>query len=409
MEQLTRGQKSKIDTRLLELTFDGFYDVSCFCLDENDKLIDDNHMIFYNQLATPDNQVTLKQDSSAQKFSLNLPQLSSKIKKMSFVITSDNKEIKSLAQAITCKSNDFNFTLNASEFQNEKAVMFCEVYVKDGQWRFNAFAQGFNDGLSAVLKHFGGTEEKSTPPVTKPVSLTKISLTKDSKPAKVSLAKDCQDNSYIEVSAKWYDNGDGEDDNDDLDLRIGILLPDGRMTMVHSAELGNLTAKPFVGHSGDVQVVQNSEGMEKVQVNPKISHLLKGRVALVFSVYSAVGNGQVSVASLKPIMEIKTKEGLISCEFNTSISSNPSVYTYVIGIIIIDGDTLTVKHLGSTSKPGSEATPWLEWTKEELPKMDIIGPQNFKGEKLSKNTASISGSGMFGKGTTIRYIEHSDI
>jgi tellurite resistance protein TerA len=409
MEQLTRGQKSKIDTRLLELTFDSFYDVSCFCLDENDKLIDDNHMIFYNQLATPDNQVTLKQDSSAQKFSLNLPQLSSKIKKMSFVITSDNKEIKSLAQAITCKSNDFNFTLNASEFQNEKAIMFCEVYIKDGQWRFNAFAQGFNDGLSAVLKHFGGTEETSTPPVAKPVSLTKISLTKYSKPAKVSLAKDCQDNSYIEVSAKWYDNGDGEDDNDDLDLRIGILLPDGRMTMVHSAELGNLTAKPFVGHSGDVQVVQNSEGMEKVQVNPKISHLLKGRVALVFSVYSAVGNGQVSVASLKPIMEIKTKEGLISCEFNTSISSNPSVYTYVIGIIIIDGDTLTVKHLGSTSKPGSEATPWLEWTKEDLPKMDIIGPQNFKGEKLSKNTASISGGGVFSKGTTIRYIEHSDI
>lgn len=388
------------------------HDVSCFCLNESDKLIDDNHMIFYNQLSTPDKQVILKQDIHTQKFSLNLSHISSQIKKMSFVITSDNKEIKSLAQAITCKSNNFIFTLNSSEFQNEKAVIFCEVYIKDGQWRFNAFAQGFNDGLSAVLKHFGGTEESSAsiqPVVNKPVSLNKISLTKDSEPAKVSLAKDCQDNSYIEVSAKWYDNGDGNEGNDDLDLRIGILLPDGRMTMVHSAELGSLTSKPFVGHSGDVQVVQNSEGLEKVQVNPKISHLLKGKVALVFSVYSAVGNGQVSVASLKPVMEIKTKEGLISCEFNTSISSSPSVYTYVIGLILIDGDSLTIKHLGSTSKPDSEATPWLEWTKDELPKMDIVGPENFKGQKLSSNTASLSAGGIFSKGTTIRYIEHSDI
>lgn len=412
--QLTQGQKVKVQS-LLNLVFDSYYDISCFCLNEQEKLVDEDHMIFYNQLSNPNKAIVLQQANDKQTFSIDLDKLSNTIQKLTFVITYDDKPLKELAKKITCDSKDFNFSIDSSEFKQEKAVMFCEIYKKENQWRYNAFAQGFNAGLPAVLALYNPEGQTVSQPAVevvvapKPITLTKLSLNKDSKPTTISLKKNVEDNSMIEVSAKWYDNGDGNSGNDDLDLRVGLLLPDGRMTMVHSAELGNLNQKPYIAHLGDVQVVQGSEGVEKVQVNPKISQLLGGKVAIVFSVYSAVGNGVVSVASLRPIMEIKTKDHLIHCEFNTAISNNSSIYTYVIGMIVIDGDELTIKQLSTTSKPSSEDTPWLEWDKNNvLPTMEIKGPKNFKGQRLSQNV-NTSSSGLFGSKTTYQYIEHSNM
>jgi len=424
MQELAKGQKIKVDS-FLELKFDNFYDVSCFCLNSQEKLIDDDHMVFYNQLTSPDNSVKLNKDGVQQSFSLNLANISPQITKLSFVITADDKELKDLNQKITCHSKDFSFEIQSKDLAKEKALMFCEVYIKDCQWRFNAYAQGFNAGLSAVVSHYGTEVASETKPTvvtsvepTKKVSLTKISLTKDSQPAKISLKKDVDGNNMIEVSTIWFDNGDGNSGNDDLDLRVGLLLPDGRMTLIHSGELGSLDKKPYIAHGGDVQVVQGSQGIEKVKVNPNISKLYGGKVAIVFSVYSAVSNGVVSVASLRPKMEIKTQDHLISCEFNNSVDKNPSIYTYVIGAIVVDGDSLTVKQLGMTSKPGSEETPWMMWDNNELmPSITINGPHHFKGQRISTNSVNIptSGvsSGMFGmkQKTKVecRYVEYNDI
>lgn len=393
-----------------------FYDVSCFCLDSNEKLINDEHMVFYNQLSSPDGSVTLRNDNGQQLFSLDLNKVNPKIHKLSFVITAEEKPLKNLNKSFSCTSSEFSFVTQSQDLNKEKALMFCEVYIKDGQWRFNAYAQGFNDGLRAVVAHYGGDTSSSepievTPSVaSKPLSLSKISLTKDSSPAKISLTKDMESGNMIELSAIWYDNGDGNSNNDDLDLRVGLLMPDGRMTLIQGGgDLGSLNNKPYIQHSGDVQVVQGSEGLEKVRINPNISKLFGGKVAIVVSVYSAVSNGVVSVASLKPKMEIKTKDSHITCEFNTSISSNPMIYTYVIGMIVIDGDNLIVKQLGTRSKAMSEATPWLTWNSEQLPDVEVVGPSHFKGTPISRNTVTISG-GLFSKNKVKgQYVEHRDL
>lgn len=420
MQELIPGQKIKINNTL-ELNFDSFYDVSCFCLNKDNKLISDEHMVFYNQPTSPDNSISLDNTGGKQKFSLNLDKVSPDVEKMSFVITSDDKKIKDLNNVLSCKTNDFSFAMNANQLQDEKALMFCEVYKKDGQWRYNAFGQGFNAGLAAVLEHYGSSAAESAPVVetpkveaAKPVSLSKISLTKNSPPAKISLAKDVASNATIEVSTMWYDNGDGNSGNDDLDLRVGLLMPDGRMTMIHGGgDAGSLTGKPFIQHGGDVRVVQGSVGIEKVNVNPNISNNFGGKVAIVFSVYSAVGNGAVSVASLKPKMEIKTKESVVTCEFNTSVDNDPSIYTYVIGIIEIDGDKLTVKQLGMTSEPRSEETPWINRDDSGEAYVQINGPHHFKGERISKNSVSVGmgGPSLFGKKIKreLRFVEHNSI
>lgn len=414
MQELSKGQRTKINSAL-ELKFDTFYDVSCFCLDANGKLINDDHMIFYNQVSSPDGSVKLNNANGQQTFVLDLNKANSNIQKLSFVITADDKVLKNLNKPFACNSSEFSFVAQPQALEKEKALMFCEVYLKDGQWRFNAYAQGFNDGLPAVVAYYGGETASAAPAATqasapiaavKPVSLTKVSLTKNSPPAKVSLAKDVDGNNMIEVSTMWYDNGDDDSDNDDLDLRVGLLMPDGRMTLIHGGGVpGSLNNKPYIEHGGDVQVVQGTFGVEKVKVNPKISQLFGGKVAIVFSVYSAVANGVVSIASLKPKMEIKTKEHHITCEFNTTLSDNPTVYTYVIGMIVIDGDNLTVKQLGVTSKPNSEASPWLVWDgSNEFPQFAINGPSHFKGEDISaESVPAANGKGQY------RYVEHRNL
>lgn len=417
MQQLLKGQKIKINS-VLELKFDTFYDVSCFCLDSNEKLINDEHMIFYNQPVSPDNSIKLDNSNGQQVFSLDLNSINSQIKKLSFVITAEEKVLKDLNKPFGCNSAEFSFVAQSQELGHEKALMFCEIYLKDNQWRFNAYCQGFNEGLDAVVAHYGGETsneitqpiQNNTPVAPQPVSLGKISLTKDSSPAKISLKKDMDEGNTIELSALWYDNGDGNSNNDDLDLRVGLLMPDGRMTLIQGGgDLGSLNKKPYIQHNGDVQVVQGSVGLETVKINPNISKLFGGKVAIVVSVYSAVANGAVSVASLKPKMEIKTKDHHITCEFNTSVSSNPLIYTYVIGMIVIDGDNLSVKQLGTRSKPMSEATPWLTWNNEEFPEVAVIGPSHFKGNRISTDTVTISG-GLFSKNKIKgQYVEHINL
>ena len=41
------------------------------------------------------------------------------------------------------------------EFSIETALVVCEIYRKNGQWRFNAVASGYSGGLEALCRSFG--------------------------------------------------------------------------------------------------------------------------------------------------------------------------------------------------------------------------------------------------------------
>ena len=42
------------------------------------------------------------------------------------------------------------------EFSIETALVFAEIYKRNGQWKFNAVASGYQGGLYAIVKSFGG-------------------------------------------------------------------------------------------------------------------------------------------------------------------------------------------------------------------------------------------------------------
>lgn len=206
MTTFSRGQKGKLADLGCGHAFDvdvqiaangAAVDVSCFGLDAHDKLSDDRYMVFYNQLASPDGAVRLNLGGGGARFAVNLDALPAAIARLVFVAAIDGAAtMRSLGASSLSLGGALRFPWSGADFGDEKAVIVAELYRRDGQWRFGAVGQGFNGGLAALLKHFGGTEAGSAAPAPAPapspaaaptVSLSKITL--DKRGDRVSLDK----------------------------------------------------------------------------------------------------------------------------------------------------------------------------------------------------------------------------
>lgn len=225
-----------------------------------------------------------------------------------------------------------------------------------------------------------------------------VTLTKADEKSKITLSKLNED---IVVTAQWVDNGDKNEDNDDLDLRAGILLPNGKMKIVHCGSQGSLQAEPYVVHTGDVtSASKDKPAQEIMKVNPSIANQYGGSVAIVFSVYSAMGNGVVSVASLKPVMRLQYQNQVIECALDFTKSKKAlekNVYTYVIGLVVIRGNEVEVMPSGIVSEPSSEATPWIHWNNAGNPEITMDGPA------VSKGSVGKFFAGLFNLGGKKKY------
>ncbi|KQQ92441.1 TerD family protein [Massilia sp. Leaf139] len=229
MNQFARGQKGKLsDLGVgssfavdLDISAPGFsVDVSCFGLDGADKLSDDRYMVFYNQLASPGDAVRLDLRSGGARFNVNLDALPASIAKLVFVAAIDGAQtMRALGASSLTLGSALRFPWSGGDFGDEKAVIVAELYRRDGQWRFGAVGQGFNGGLSALLKHFGGEEAAPSAsaapaaPVSAPaapaapkISLSKVTLEK--RGDKVSLDKRGSAGfGRIHVNLNWNQSG----------------------------------------------------------------------------------------------------------------------------------------------------------------------------------------------------------
>ena len=175
MKQFVRGQKTRLSditesTKLnlaLKVTASTpnlTFDISCFGIDADDKLSDDGYFIFFNQKTSPCGgiQALGTQADVTETFQINLSKLPASIRKLVFTITIDGAGTMAHLADGYLRILDQNteiagFEFSGSDFKDEKALIVGEIYLKD-IWRFAAVGQGFNGGLSALLKHFGGEE-----------------------------------------------------------------------------------------------------------------------------------------------------------------------------------------------------------------------------------------------------------
>lgn len=409
--QLQRGQKLQLQQLgvktdlMIEVQLNANFeiDLSCFGLDEQQKLKNEDYMVFYNQPRNPDGSVEWQANQKQFVFKLNQANLSQAQRFM--ICAAIDHPTATMSQItngkILIKDNSQNllatFDLDAKLFAQEKAVMLSEIYFKD-VWRLGIVAQGFNGGLDALVEHFGGevanqTESQQpsqTPPPSAPpqpinnINLSKIQLEKTGQSHRINLDKTSTE--YLKIEAIWVDNGDSNANNDDLDLRVGFLL-EGNKTMEYVCcpdKKGSISSYPYIEHQGDIQGASVSEpGKETVLVHPDIAKKMGGKVALVFSVYSAVSNGAVSIASLQPKMRMQYGDQIVECVFNASVSAKAKsrfVYTYVIGVAIIDENGITLAHSGLTSSRFSENTPRIIWGKKGDIDIKVDGKPMFKGQ-----------------------------
>ncbi|WP_338883443.1 TerD family protein [Xenorhabdus sp. TH1] len=254
-------------------------DVSAFRLYADGKVKGDPDMVFYGQPINDDNTIHLTGGNINTSFNVNLPALGQDVQKVAFTATCDgNQTISNLRNLSIQVELNSNVILQGNvEVQGrpEAALILGELYRRNGEWKFRFIAQGFNGGLKPLAEHFG-VDIIDDEPAPNPVSLSKVSLTKE-KPT-ISLNK--RDNyGEIRINLNWSQNASsssrgllqgmfGANKNVDLDLGAFVRLQDGEKDVIQA--LGNRFGKyryePYVELQGDDRTGQVRDG-EWLHVN----------------------------------------------------------------------------------------------------------------------------------------------
>ncbi|WP_427920094.1 TerD family protein [Streptomyces sp. cg40] len=175
ISDLTAGTDLYVGVQItgLGLTFD----ISCFGLDAEERLSDDRYFVFFNQPKSPEESIQLlgAQAGDAESFRVTLDKIPPQIHKLAFTATIDGAgQMSQIApgyvRIVAGGEEVARYSFNGSEFTTERAVMLGDFYLKD-VWRFAAVGQGFDGGLEALLKNFGGeVMEEEAPAAPQPQS-----------------------------------------------------------------------------------------------------------------------------------------------------------------------------------------------------------------------------------------------
>ncbi|MEU4682128.1 TerD family protein [Streptomyces xinghaiensis] len=146
------------------------FDISCFGLDADERLSDDRYFVFFNQPTSPEESIQLlgAQAGDTESFRVTLDRVPDGIHRLSFTATIDGAGQMSQVgpgylRIVAGGEEVARYAFDGSEFSTERAVMLGDFYRKD-VWRFAAVGQGFDGGLDALLKNFGGEVlEEETP------------------------------------------------------------------------------------------------------------------------------------------------------------------------------------------------------------------------------------------------------
>lgn len=249
---IQRGYRSKIESffdvsSIISIRFNiegsSVYDISCFGLNAEGKLLNEEYMVFYNQLNTPNNSIVMQENEKETIFKINMKDLPSNADKLSFTISIDGSgkisDMKHcIAEIFQNGKESLILDMCGGDFSDEKAIILIELYKKP-DWRINAIARGFNGGLSELLNLYGGEEEKPVQEeivVEQPKQINQntqnIQNTQNTQNTKVSLEKRLLEEAPKLVSlAKPIQLSLERNNITDITARVGLVMDiSGSMT-----------------------------------------------------------------------------------------------------------------------------------------------------------------------------------
>ena len=152
-------------------------DACVFLLGANGKVLKDEDFVFYNNLTarngavvhTGDNR-TGDGDGDDEAIIIDFSKVPAEIEKIAVTVTIFNADIKhqnfgqvsnSYVRVVKIDNADdvngeevLRFDL-VEEFSIETALVVCEIYRYNGDWKFNAVAAGYQGGLEALCRAYG--------------------------------------------------------------------------------------------------------------------------------------------------------------------------------------------------------------------------------------------------------------
>lgn len=371
MNQLTRGQKGKVADLgggdavdvAVNLVPRGsqVIDVSCFGLDAGGRLSNDQYFVFYNQKRSPEGAIEMRgaQHGARESFKLQLNRVPSTIKRLVFAAAIDGEgTMADLASShIDLVVNGLavaRYPFSGSDFGSEKALMVFEIYMKD-VWRYSAVGQGFNGGLAALLKHFGGEEDLgpsaavpsrvATPPAAPAppkVNLGKVTLEKKGSKSAVNLTKG-GGQQPIHINLNWDNPNAGKRTGflglggavpaPDLDLGCMFRMANGDKGVIQplGERFGSRHAPPYIYLDKDDRTGASSDGENLYVLRPDLIEKLM--------IFALIYEGTANFATVKGRLTIKNGPQEIFIPLN---SPDPRLTFCAICVIEKKGDTVEI-------------------------------------------------------------------
>lgn len=152
-------------------------DASAFLVGANGKVRNDNDFIFYGNLQSTDGSVTHtgdnltgEGDGDDEVLIIDFSKVPADIEKIAITVTIYDAQARGqnfgqvsnayVRVARMANANDMvgtevlKFDL-VEEFSIETALVVCEIYKNNGEWKFNAVGAGYQGGLEALCRSYG--------------------------------------------------------------------------------------------------------------------------------------------------------------------------------------------------------------------------------------------------------------
>lgn len=189
---LQKGQRASLDNSMKMALiglgwdpnkYDGGYDfdldASAFICGADGKVQSDNDFVFYNNQNWRDHTVWSTGDDMSggnsdggddEQIFIDFSKVPDWVSKIAIAVTiydAENRrqnfgQVSNAYVRVAKVQNEFDtngetmiqFDLE-EEFSIETALVVCEIYRKNGEWKFNAVAAGYQGGLAAVCRSYG--------------------------------------------------------------------------------------------------------------------------------------------------------------------------------------------------------------------------------------------------------------
>lgn len=376
MKTIEKGQKIQLNKEGLPNSFfinldwnqnnkiDYDIDASAMLLSESGKLEEESDFVFYNNLQSTCGGLKIDNNVNFKKvFMVNLEKISSQTSKILFILTIDNgdslnqrfgdiNDIKVIISDLN-KNNFFEFKIN--DMTKETAIITLEIYKRNNEWRLQGVGNGFNSGLSAILKEYGSekvnveeSHKRAGQYITKPeenkitnsnfitestkssISLSKITLEKKGQSTKIDLSKkDSNTKSEIHINLNWNQVSKKSGffrkaETLDLDLGCMFELQDGYKGVIQALgnSFGSRYNDPYIFLDKDDRSGSSSDG-ENLYINKP--ELLKRAVIFCF-----IYEGTSDFIEAGAYMKIKG----LNQEITVNLDSPRPHLTFCIGILI---------------------------------------------------------------------------